>query len=253
MGSSRSLRAKFFQRHSMAEKMSMKSIKLARKARYDDSKALAAALGRSKPKPNANAPNKTAKSRTVDNPQPRQERTDIAVKPTPMDVGVSTIKQVSVATTHKDTVRNKPRRNSVSALSLPTRSSSEAAPKPAKARRNTTVGHASGDKDALERFSGLRRSARPAAAVANANIKTLAYANGVMPNGGLSQEKDRNILPSVEDGPSRADPRPCRAEIIEVPDSEADDDDLRPSTAGSNGSDASLVVLPPQKTDQVIN
>ncbi|KAK1960112.1 hypothetical protein LY78DRAFT_750646 [Colletotrichum sublineola] len=246
MGSSRGIRAKFFQRHSVMEKLSMKNIKMARKKRYDESRIFAAALGRSKPNPSVpgviESPNQTAQSRTVDTQPPcHQEQTDVAACPMPMDIGMTMIEQIPIAPTPMDAVRNKDRRNSVSLLPLPTPSSPEVAPKRTKARRNTTIGHASGDNDAFAMLCGLRRSARPAAAAANASIQARAYANAVMP----ADVADSNVLPSIEDSS-------CGDEIVEVPDSEADDDGMRPSTAVSNASDAPLVALPPANTDNIL-
>ncbi|KAK2008708.1 hypothetical protein LZ32DRAFT_650348 [Colletotrichum eremochloae] len=246
MGSSRGIRAKFFQRHSVMEKLSMKNIKMARKKRYDESRIFAAALGRSKPNPSVpgviESPNQTAQSRTVDTQPPcHQEQTDVAACPMPMDIGMTMIEQITIAPTPMGAVRNKDRRNSVSVLPLPTPSSPEVAPKRTKARRNTTIGHASGDNDAFAMLCGLRRSARPAAAAANASIQTRAYANAVIP----ANVADSNVLPSIEDSP-------CGDEIVEVTDSEADDDGMRPSTAVSNASDAPLVALPPANTDNTL-
>ncbi|EFQ36270.1 uncharacterized protein GLRG_11415 [Colletotrichum graminicola M1.001] len=83
------------------------------------------------------------------------------------------------------------------------------------------------------KLAGLRRSARPAAALANANIMTHTTDEFV-------DHQDRTILPSIEFTPSRD-------RNTEVPDSEADDD------RESSVSDDSLIVLPPTETDKLLN
>ncbi|KAK1569687.1 uncharacterized protein LY79DRAFT_71279 [Colletotrichum navitas] len=114
--------------------------------------------------------------------------------------------------------RNRDRRKSLSAT-----------PPPPPLRRPATA-PASRNKTTFGKLAGLRRSARPAAALANASIMTHTTDDVV-------DDQDCTILPSIEDSP-------CRDRNAEVPDSEADDD------SESNASDESLVVLPPTETDK---
>ncbi|KZL66504.1 hypothetical protein CT0861_01909 [Colletotrichum tofieldiae] len=114
-----------------------------------------------------------------------------------------------------------------------------------RARRNTTVDRPAPDNNAFGKPTGLRRSVRPAAAAANANIKTHAHAKASRPddatdNAGedaqLPEAQDCNVLPSIEDNPFTNEP-------IEVPDSDADDEP-RSFTSGFEVLKTRVVAIP---------
>ncbi|KZL74418.1 hypothetical protein CI238_04354 [Colletotrichum incanum] len=116
-----------------------------------------------------------------------------------IDVDAAIIEQATVATIPTSAKNNRNRRNSVSVLPLPSPSSPEIAPTRTRARRNTTIDHPAPGSNAFGKPTGLRRSARPAATVAKANIKTHAHDNALMPGDAIDNASKDAPLPEEQD------------------------------------------------------